>query len=172
MPVLLITPIVVAAYYTGRSLKSQKLESSKTAVSDSDYIPRNNWVYLEHPIIMPKSLPGDGDQISLDRPVGTVQDAMSQQKDPIAALGILATHEASKDRAIIGLWKEFFRPTREILTRSVDQPITNVNILKAGGPVDRSVTTGSRFWDAPVPRSTGIDRYYKRDQTVPWYLIP
>lgn len=171
---VIISPILVAAYYSGGSLKSsQKVaESTKNLGTEGDYVPRNTWVYLETPIFMPKSITGDSDQISLERPAGPIQDAMSQQENPVQALGILAKHESEKDRAIIGLWKEFFKPSREIITRGVDQPITQVNILQPGTAVDKVVTQGNRFWDQPVPRSTGIDRYYKRDQMVPWYLVP
>lgn len=167
-------PVLLAAYYSGGSAKSaQNVErSTGGAGSEADWIPRNTWVYLENPIVMPKAIPGDSDQINLERPLGPVQQAMADQSNPVDAMKVLAKHESEKDRAIVGLWTEFFKPTREIITRSVDQPITQVHILKPGTMVDKNVTQGNRFWDQPVPRSTGIDRYYKRDQTVPFYLVP
>lgn len=172
--VLLIAPIAAAAYYSGGSQKSPESikRSSGYNGSEADWIPKNTWVYLEHPITMPYAIPGDSDQISLEKPMGPVTEPMSKESNPVKALAILAKHESEKDRAIVRLWREFLRPTREIITRSVDQPITQVNILQPGTIVDRQVTTGNRFWDRPVPRSTGIDRYYKRNTTVPWYLVP
>lgn len=166
-----LAPFAVAGYLyatsnkEGREVKSTNFDPA----SDADWIPRNNWVYLENPITMPKSLPGDADQISLERPLGPVQDAMQQQTNPVDSLSILATHEAERDRAIVGLWREFIRPTREIVTRSVNQPITQVNILAPGTTVDKLVPQGNRFYDAPVPRWTGTDTYYPRLVTVPFY---
>jgi hypothetical protein len=174
MPLLLITPIAVAAYYSGRSSKSSKNVERSTGDtgSEADWIPRNTWTYLENPITMPKAIQGDSDQISLERPMGAVQQSVSEQDDPIKALGIIVKHESERDRAVVSLWHEFFKPHREIITRGVDQPITLVNVLQPYGVVDRSVPMGNKYYDRPVPRSTGIDRYYKRDQTVPWYLVP
>lgn len=172
--VILIAPIAAAAYYSGSSVKSSRNieRSTGNAGSEADWIPKNTWVYLETPVTMPKAIPGDSDQISLERPLGPVQKDMSEQDNPIKAIGIMAKHEMEKDRAIVSLWHEFFKPSREIITRSVDQPITQVLVLQPEGLVDRAVPTGNKFYDRPVPRSTGIDRYYKRTQTVPWYLVP
>jgi hypothetical protein len=171
---LVCSPILIASYYSGGSVKSSKNveRSNGDTGSEADWISKNNWVYLEQPVITIRALPGDGDQISLDRPVGPIQQAMSEQDNPVKALTILAKHESEKDRAVVSLWHEFFKPSREIVTRSVDQPITSVHILKPGTAVDKAVNTGNRFWDQPVPRSTGIDRYYKRTTTVPWYMVP
>ena len=174
MPVLLIAPIAAAAYYSGTSPKSSKnVEKSTGDVgSKADWVSENTWVYLEDPINIKKAIPGDADQISLERPLGPVQDDMSNQKNPMQAISILAKHEMERDKAVVALWHEFFKPKREIITRTVDQPITLVNVLQPYGVVDRSVPMGNKFYDRPVPRSTGIDRYYKRTQTVPWYLVP
>jgi hypothetical protein len=174
MSLLLITPILAAAYYSGKSSKSSKnVERSTGEVgSEADWVPKNTWVYLESPITMPKAIPGDSDQISLERPLGTIQQSVSEEKDPVKALGMIVKHEIEKDKAVVSLWHEFFKPSREIITRSVDQPITLVNVLQPYGLVDQQVPTGNKFYDRPIPRSTGIDRYYKRTQTVPWYLVP
>lgn len=171
---VLIAPIAALAYYSGASLKSDAAvkRSTQGVGSEADWIPKNTWTYLENPITMPKAIPGDSDQISLERPLGPVQKAMSEQDKPIAALSILVKHEMEKDRKIVALWPEFLKPTREIITRGVDQPITLVEVLQPEGLVDKQVPMGNKFYDRPVPRSTGIDRYYKRTQTVPYYLVP
>ena len=141
--VLLIAPIGVVAYYMAKGPKVREVKKDKDT---DDSISRNTWVYLEHGIFA--------------------------QENPTRALQILADHEAAKDRAVMSAYTEFLKPRSEIVVRSVNQPVTLVNILKPGTAVDKKVKGGIRFWDQPVPRSTGIDRYYKRDVTVPWYLTP
>lgn len=167
--VLLIAPIGVVAYYMAKGPKVREVKKDKDT---DDSISRNTWVYLEHGIFAPKSIYGDLDQISREKPEGPVSHAMSVQENPTRALQILADHEAAKDRAVMSAYTEFLKPRSEIVVRSVNQPVTLVNILKPGTAVDKKVKGGIRFWDQPVPRSTGIDRYYKRDVTVPWYLTP
>lgn len=166
---LLVAPIGVVAYYMARGPKVQEVKKS---ADHDDSISKNTWVYLEDGIRAPKVIYGDLDQVSRERPEGPVSRAMSEQTNPVDALKILAQHEASKDRAVMGLYTEYLKPRREIMVRTIDQPITSVHILKPGTALDKQVTTGARFWDQPVPRSTGTDRYYKRDVTVPWYLVP
>jgi hypothetical protein len=166
---IIIAPVLAFAYYSRTPDQSVKKAEPK---SDKDWIPQNVRMYLRDPILVQKAIYGDSDQISLEHPVGPVSEAMSAQSNPVDALNILGKHELEKDRTVIRLWPDFVKPTREVVFRSVDQPIVSVNILKPGTLVDKNVQTGNRFWDQPVPRSTGIDRYYKRVETVPWYLVP
>lgn len=171
---LVLAPIAVAAYLSGPQAKSDLniKRSQGDAGTPADWVPRNVVEYCRDPILTQKAIYGDSDQISLEHPAGPVSDAMSSESNPVKALNILAEHEIQKDRTVVSLWKEFIRPTREIVVRTVDRPLTQVNILQPGALVDQRVKTGVRFWDRPVPRSTGIDRYYPRKETIPWYAVP
>lgn len=173
MNFLPLVPFAVVGYLYASSLKEGKevRTTNKEPNVEASWIPQNNWVYLEHPIVMPKALTGDADQINLERPLGPVQESMQKQKNPVDAISVLAQHEAAKDRAIVSMWREFIRPTREIVTRSVDQPITLVNVLEPGTELDKLVPQGNKFYDRPVPRWTGTDRYYMRDVTAPFYSV-
>lgn len=166
--ILLLAPIAVAAYYSGSKSNSRV---DNVPVNDS-WTSKNTWIYLEDPLNAPKVLDGDHYEYSLESPAGPVQRSMQAEADPIKALAMLGDHEAARDVRVQQAWKAFTKPRSEIQFRSVNQPITTVHILKPGGIVDQNVKTGNRFWDQPVPRSTGIDRYYKRRETVPWYLVP
>lgn len=169
---LLIAPIAGAAYLSMPPKSDSAVARNTDDMSSGSSISKNIWVYLEDPLPMPRVIPGDHYEFSPTNPQGSVQAAMAAEENPTRALAILGAHESAKDKTVQSLWTEFVKPKVEIQTRSVDQLITTVNFAKPGTWVDEKVTTGNRFWDQPVPRSTGIDRYYKRRQTVPWYLVP
>ena len=172
LPFLVVLPIAYIAYTSGE--KSAAPVETKQAKRDEDQlISYNNWIYLEDPLLAPKVLPGDNYEYTWQNPMGPIQGQMqANNEDPVKALAVLGTYEAMKDRHVLNLWRDFAKPRYEITTRSVDAKPTLVNILQPGGAADQNVHNGVRFWDQPVPRSTGIDRYYPRIQTVPWYLQP
>lgn len=167
----LIAPIGIAAYLAS-SKDDTSVNLRKMDNKSGSWLSDNTWVYLENPLNAPKIIPGDHFEYDLESPAGPVQRSMMNESDPVKALNILGQHERERDLSVQQVWVEFVKPKTELQTRSVDQPITQVNILQPGGIVDQTVKTGNRFWDAPVPRWTGIDNWYKRKETVPFYLVP
>lgn len=165
-----LAALAAAAYYSSQTVKDKVDHSDKK--SCRHWIPENTWVYLEDPISHPRTIPGDYMEYDLAHPRGAVQDAVSNEENPVRALAILGDYEAKKDRYTMDAWTEFVKPKRELQTRSVSLPITQASFLTKGSGPDLLVKSGNRFYDAPVPRWTGTDTYYKRKQTVPYYMVP
>lgn len=172
--VALLAPLAAVAIYSNQDsksdIKSEKEASEKE--SKNHWVSDNIWVYLEDPIGPPRTLPGDYLEYDAVKPMGPVQESMQNTQDPVKALSIMGDYMKEKDKTVMEMWKEFIKPKREIQTRSTSLPITQVNILNRGGTVDKEVSFGNRYYDAPVPRWTGTDRYYKRQITVPFYVVP
>lgn len=171
---IILAPLVGLAYYTSQGLKGDlKAEEDFAKIRpQGSWVSDNTWVYLEDPINGPRTYPGDYMEYDLNSPYGPVQKAMEEQENPVDALAILGNYGAARDRSAMNAWTEYAKPRREIIDRSVDMPITQVTIMQEGSQPDREIKLGARFYDKPVPRWTGTDRYHKRMVTVPWYLTP
>lgn len=163
-----------AAYYSSQGPKADHKAAARAEEKKSPkhWVSENVWVYLEDPINAPRTIPGDYMEYDINHPMGPVQDAMTAESNPVKALAILGDHESKKDRSVMDMWTEFTKPKRVIQDRRVSLPVTQVHLLQKGGSVDMEVKSGNRFYDAPVPRWTGTDTYYKRKQTVPYYMVP
>lgn len=171
---IILAPLGALAYYSSQGLKGdlKSEEEAKKYKSQNTWVPDNVWVYLEDPLTGPRTYPGDYMEYDLKAPYGPVQKDMENAETPVKSLAILGDYSARKDKVTMGAWTEFVKPRREIHQRSTDLPITQVKIMSPGSKFDREVKLGSRFYDQPVPRWTGTDRYHKRLITVPWYLTP
>lgn len=167
---IVLAPLAAVAWYSSQGTKSN-VQNTKKTNADQSWISDNVWVYLEDPVSAPRTIPGDYMEYDIAQPWGPVQQSMSEQSSPVAALAILGNHESRKDKLVSNLWTEFVKPRREIATRSVNLPVTQISFLSDGSQLT-DAQGGSRFYDAPVPRWTGTDRYYKRKVTVPYYVVP
>ena len=171
---IILAPLGALAYYSGQGLKGDlKSEAeAKKHRAQGSWVSDNVWVYLEDPLAGPRTYPGDYMEYDLKAPYGPVQKDMEIAETPVKSLAILEVYSARRDKVTMEAWTEFVKPRREIVQRSTDLPITQVKIMAPGSAIDREVKLGSRFYDKPVPRWTGTDRYHKRLVTVPWYLTP
>lgn len=168
---LLLAPLVYVAYQMGSNKTDGAVEAHQGG-KESDWISHNLYLYSETPFQNSKVAPGDHDQYSLVDPHGPVQKAMQGSASLQDAFLKMVDYEKSREKHVLARWKDFVKPHNEIMVKTTDQPITQVHILKPGTGVDGVVNTGARFWDQPVPRSTGIWNYYKPDIKVPYYEVP
>jgi hypothetical protein len=173
-PLIILAPLGALAYYSSQGIKSDQKAEKDTAKNrpNGSWVSDNTWVYLEDPLGGPRTYPGDYMEYDLQAPYGPVQKSMETAKTPVQALAILGDYSARKDNVSMNAWTEYVKPKREIAERDLTMPITQVVIAQAGSQPDREIKLGSRFYDRPVPRWTGTDRYYKRKVTIPWYLTP
>ena len=169
-----LVPLGYGIYYLTRPSKSDVAVERDAGEYDQEraWTPTNRLHYTDIPFNSAKVLPGDHFQYSLHDPHGPIQKAMEGASSPEQALAILTDHEMDRDIQVQNKWKDFAKPNAEISTRTLDTPITQVTFLGHGTEAERLITTGARFWDRPVPRSTGIDRYYPRDVQRPYYETP
>lgn len=173
-PLIILAPLGALAYYSSQGVKSDKKaeQDTKRYRSQGSWVSDNTWVYLEDPLKGPRTYPGDYMEYDLQAPYGGVQKSMENAKTPVEALAILGKYSADKDNVSMNAWTEYVKPKREIMERDLTMPITQVQIIGAGSMPDREIKLGSRFYNQPVPRWTGTDRYHPRKVTVPWYLTP
>ena len=168
--VIVMAPIAAAAYYSSLDAKAADVE--KKAEPKKDWVTDNTWVYLQEPILASRSIPGDFMEYDQYNPTGPVQKAVSSEKNPIKALSILGDYSKRTDKETMNMWKDYVNPRKEVNIRYADRPVTLVNIMSPGSSIDKMITTGNKFYDQPVPRWTGTDRYHKRTVTLPYYHVP
>lgn len=176
MASILLAALPIAYVMYLRSNYDNLRGNPQTAVdaSKDSFWPHDNLnLYIdEGPLLPVQFFPGDQYEYSLKNPLGTISDQVrSLEGSPQEQLMTIANWSRTKDQYIMGLSSEFMKPRQEIQTRSVDQHRTLVS-LYPGDYFDEHVKTGVRYWDRPVPRSTGIDRYYPSYYSVPFVYRP
>lgn len=155
-------------YNKFRKLPQELVENSK----DSAWMHDNLTMYIdEGPMLPVQFMPGDQYEYNLDYPIGSITNQLqSLQGDSDAQIMAIAKHSREREKYVMGLSQEYFKPRQEIMTRNVNQPRVLVS-LYPGGWFEENVTSGIRYWDSPLPRSLGKDRWYPptiSDSMVYW----
>lgn len=169
--VAILAPLAAVAYYSSQGTKSDVQNVRKQDPKDQTWISDNIWTYLQDPIVETRTIPGGIYEYDIAQPLGPVQKSMSEESDPVNALAIYGKHLSDTEKLVQGLWTDFLRPRREIFTRSTSLPPVTINIMDEDSPMNNLVG-GYKFYDRPVPRWTGTDRYYTPAITVPYIHTP
>lgn len=171
---LIFLPIAYGAWYKSQYDRVKKLPAkAKDESSEAVWMHDNLNAYLdEGPLTPLQFAPGDQYEYELYDPQGPITDKVERlagrSQDQLMAI---ADHSRTRETLVMGLAGEYFKPRQELLTRDVDQPRTLVSLVP-GGYFDELINTGVRYWDRPVPRSTGIDRYYPNYYANSWIYKP
>lgn len=170
---LFAAPFALAIYY--RRQNSEFLDKParvKENSKDSVWMSDNLTLYIdEGPMLPVQFMPGDQYEYNLDEPIGSITNQVQAlEGDSDAQLMTIANHARERETYVMGLSEDYFKPRQELLTRQVDQPRTLVSLYE-GGWFEENVENGVRYWDAPLPRSIGKERWYPTqyaDSLVYW----
>lgn len=169
--ILASIPIVAAAYFSTMDPSvtlSRTAEEEKKKKGDH-WVTDNVQLYLQEGISAPKVRPNDFYEISYVNPRGPIDKEMAAASNPQQAIYILGKHELERDKLTSSLYTEFIRRRTDFTIRSVDQPITQTHVLGSGSEADKITKFGPKFTEAPFPKQFGIDRWYPRYWTGPFY---